>query len=182
MKKTKNKFKNMVELQLNPNEILEFLDFLKVAESGGLHCSSAVKIKNQLHEFVVSRIEGRNPKAYVVSTDDLALMDQQSLQKLAFAQVRGIDYGVPYEKYKAASPQEIVDTMNPPLVENTPSPGEQQTPAIDMQKKYSALGFMDIVRAKAKGHSGLEFVEKISDSKLEEVFNEAVQKMTGQSK
>ena len=121
MKKQKNnKFKNTVELQLGSEEILEFLDFLKVAESGGLRCSSATKIKSQLHEFVISRIEGRNPNAYVVSTDDLvALMDQKNLQKLAFDPDGTSTNTALFKKYNAASPQEIVQPN--PSIHNIPN-------------------------------------------------------------
>jgi len=121
MKKTKNnKFKNTVELQLGSEETLEFLDFLKVAESNGLRCSSATKVKSQLHEFVVARIEGRNPKAYVVSTDDLvALMDQKNLQKLAF-DPDGVSTNTALSiKYGAASQQEIVQPI--PGIHNIPN-------------------------------------------------------------
>lgn len=117
MKKNKNKFKNTIELQLRSEEILEFLDFLKVAESGGLRCSSATKIKSQLHEFVIARIEGRNPKAYVVSTDDLvALMDEKTLQKLAF-DPDGVSTNTElFKKYRA---QEIVQPD--PKLHNIPN-------------------------------------------------------------
>lgn len=151
MKKTKNnKFKNTIELQLGSEEVLEFLDFLKVSESNGLRCSSATKIKSQLHEFVVARIEGRNPKAYVASTDDLiSLMDQKSLQKLAFTDAFA-KKEADYEKYKGAAPQEIVDTMNPPPAEINVSPGQVQSTEMATQRHENLVNRFVAINDQAK--------------------------------
>ena len=70
---SKREFKNRIELQLNADEILEFIDFLKVAENNGVRCASATRIKKQMHEFVLARIEGREPKPIIQDTEDFLM-------------------------------------------------------------------------------------------------------------
>lgn len=77
MRKNKKKktiqYSKNVNLQLDSEDILEFLDFLKVAESNKIYCASANKIKRQLHELVLSRIECREPKPFIQDTEDFLM-------------------------------------------------------------------------------------------------------------
>lgn len=161
MRKNKKKktiqYSKMVSLQLEAEDILEFLDFLKVAENNDIRCASASKIKKQLHELVISRIECREPKVIIHDYDDIVqIFDEKKMQKLAFNKT-GLDELTVIKKYNFPSGKEIIETMDAPLAEKVTTAGELNAIAREEQRKND---FMNEVQA--------EWARRASENKEED--------------
>lgn len=123
MKKNK-KFKNKIEISMTAPEVLELLNFLSyVRDDKESWCPAAGKLNHQLYELVISRIEGRDPKPFIKTTEDVVMeIDQKKLQKLAFTP-SAVDKATYMTKmFNAATPEEIIQPD--PKIHNIPNDAE----------------------------------------------------------
>lgn len=190
MKKSK-KFKNKIEISMTAPEMLELLNFFSyIRDDKEAWCPAVGKLNQQLYELVISRIEGREAKAFIKTTDDFVQeFDRKKLQKLAFTPHPVDAAAFAAKQHNAATAEEIIQTMEAPVVENDPSPGQIQSEQMRAKKRALAVDFIrsgkaktpeDIVRVikdASRGVRGLEWTDNISEEKYSEVIKEAVKEV-----